>query len=453
MNALAALGVGRGDPILVMLPRVPAWHVAMVAGAEARRTRDPLHRHAAREGHCAIGRSTAAPAPSSPRRSRPPRSSGPASTFRSASPLGGAPAGWHDWDHASARSATHGAAARTRSDEPALCFYTSGTTSHPKAVLHAHAYTFAHRWTGEYWLDLQRTDLHWTTADTGWAKAAYGVLFGPWMNGVPIFMYQGRFDPERELDLLARYEVSTFCAPPTEYRLLVAAGPGRPRLPRLRHCTGAGRAAQPRGHLTPGTSPRPHSSTTATGRPRPRSWRRNLPVLPIRPGSMGKPFPGHDLARDRRRRRRAPVDEVGDLALRGRPPVAVPRVLEESGRDRDLPAGRLVPAPATGPPRRGRLLLVRRAAPTTSSSRPATGSDRSRSRARCSSIRPSSSRRSWRAPTPVARRDREGVRRASPGQAPGDELAQRASGPREAGHRAVQVSARDRVRRRTCRRP
>ena len=72
-----------------------------------------------------------------------------------------------------------GVPARTRSDEPALCFYTSGTTKDPKAVLHTHGYTFAHRYTGEYWLDLQRTDLHWTTSDTGWAKAAYGVLFGP----------------------------------------------------------------------------------------------------------------------------------------------------------------------------------------------------------------------------------------------------------------------------------
>src|SRR5439155_21285577 len=96
-----------------------------------------------------------------------------------------------------------------------------GTTRDPKAVLHTHAYPIAHRYTGEYWLDLQRTDLHWTTSDTGWAKAAYGVLFGPWMHGVPVFMFNGRFDPERQLDLLARYEVSVFCAPPTEYRLLV----------------------------------------------------------------------------------------------------------------------------------------------------------------------------------------------------------------------------------------
>src|SRR5262249_15938810 len=69
---------------------------------------------------------------------------------------------------------------RTRSADPAICFYTCGTTQDPKAVLHAHSYTLAHRITGETWLDLRRTDLHWTTSDTGWAKAAWGLLFGPW---------------------------------------------------------------------------------------------------------------------------------------------------------------------------------------------------------------------------------------------------------------------------------
>src|SRR3989442_5753505 len=159
--------------------------------------------------------------------------------------LGGAPAGWHDFDALLARASPGGVPARTRSDEPALCFYTSGTTRDPKAVLHTHAYPFAHSYTGEYWLDLQRTDLHWTTSDTGWANAAYGVLFRPSMNGVPVFLFNGRFDPERELDLLARCEVSVFCAPPTEYRLLVKQDLRRRHLPRLRHCTGAGEPLNP----------------------------------------------------------------------------------------------------------------------------------------------------------------------------------------------------------------
>src|SRR6185369_10304411 len=71
--------------------------------------------------------------------------------------LGGAPSGWHDFATVLARASAGGVPARTRSDEPALCYYTSGTTKEPKDVLHTHGYTFAHRYTGEYWLDLQRT--------------------------------------------------------------------------------------------------------------------------------------------------------------------------------------------------------------------------------------------------------------------------------------------------------
>src|SRR5207247_9418098 len=126
-----------------------------------------------------------------------------------------------------------------------LCAYTSATTRDPRDVIHTHAYPPPPRYTGAYWLDLQRTALHWTTSDTGWAKAAYGVLFGPWMNGAPVFMFNDRFDPERELDLLARCEVPVFCAPPTECRLLVKQDLRRRHLPRLRHCTGAGEPLNP----------------------------------------------------------------------------------------------------------------------------------------------------------------------------------------------------------------
>jgi acetyl-CoA synthetase/medium-chain acyl-CoA synthetase len=318
MNALAALGLQRGDPLLVMLPRVPAWHIAMIAGLKlgalvipctsTLRTKDIAYRlrHSGARGVVTTTEQAA-------------EVDRAAVDVPIRVALGGAPSGWHDWDGLLARAAATGVAARTRSDEPALCYYTSGTTKEPKAVLHAHAYTFAHRWTGEYWLDLQRTDLHWTTADTGWAKAAYGVLFGPWMNGVATFMYHGRFDPERQLDLLERYEVSTFCAPPTEYRLLVTRDLGRRRLPRLRHCASAGEPLNPEaihawhdafGLLVHDGYGQTESIILAG----------NLPSLPIRPGSMGKPFPGHDLRVIDADGAELPAGEIGELGLRGRPP-------------------------------------------------------------------------------------------------------------------------------------
>ena len=321
MNALASLGVGRGDPVLVMLPRVPAWQTAIVGGLKlgalvipctvSLRAKDIAYRARHSGARAIITGVEQVPEVEQA------LADVPGLTARIA--LGGAPTGWHDFEALLARASPTGVPARTRSDEPALCYYTSGTTRDPKAVLHTHAYPFAHRYTGEYWLDLQRTDLHWTTSDTGWAKAAYGVLFGPWMNGVPVFMFNGRFDPERELDLLARYEVSVFCAPPTEYRLLVKQDLRRRHFPRLRHCTGAGEPLNPEvihaWHDAFGLLIHDGYGQTETI-----LLAANLPGLPIRPGSMGKPFPGHDLRVIGEDGAELPPGEVGELALRGRPP-------------------------------------------------------------------------------------------------------------------------------------
>lgn len=321
-HALAALGVRRGDPVLIMLPRMPAWHVAVVGALKlgalvvpctaTLRAKDLAWRLRHSEARAVV--TTIEQVPEVERAieqvDRPP----PARVA-----VGGAPAGWHDWDRLLARAADTGAPARTRTDEPALCYYTSGTTKEPKAVLHGHGYPFAHRWTGEYWLDVQRTDLHWTTADTGWAKAAYGVIFGPWMHGVPVFLSQARFDPERQLDLLERWEISTFCAAPTEYRLLVQQDLRRWRLPRLRHCTAAGEPLNPEvihtWHDRYGLLIHDGYGQTETT-----LLAANLPALPIRPGSMGKPFPGHDLRVIDAEGCELPAGEIGDLALRGRPP-------------------------------------------------------------------------------------------------------------------------------------
>ena len=321
MNALAGLGVPSGAPLLVMLPRVPAWQVAVVGGLKhgaivipctaSLRAKDVAYRARHSGARAIVTAIDLVPEVEAA------LADIPGLDVRIA--LGGAPPGWHDFDAILARAAATGVPARTRTDAPALCFYTSGTTKEPKAVLHTHAYVFAHRYTGDYWLDLQRTDLHWTTSDTGWAKAAYGVLFGPWMNGVPVFMFNGRFDPEREFDLLARYEVSVFCAPPTEYRLLVKQDLARWRLPRLRHCAGAGEPLNPEvihaWHDTFGLLIHDGYGQTETT-----LLAANLPGLPIRPGSMGKPFPGHDVRVIGDDGEEVGADDVGDLAVRGHPP-------------------------------------------------------------------------------------------------------------------------------------
>ena len=121
------------------------------------------------------------------------------------------------------RSAADFEPAPTRPDDPGILYFTSGTTGPPKMVLHTQAsYGLAHRITGEQWLCCNAHDVHWNLADNGWAKAAWSiVLFGPWHMGACIFAVdaRGRFEAAAALRTLARYPITTWCAPPTALRL------------------------------------------------------------------------------------------------------------------------------------------------------------------------------------------------------------------------------------------
>jgi acyl-coenzyme A synthetase/AMP-(fatty) acid ligase len=320
-NVLRSLGVRGGDPVLIMLPRIPEWQIAFLGviriGALAipctaqLRAKDIVYRANHSEAkvivttaeNCDLVESALAECPS----------------LGAKIVVGEPRPGWTSFRQAMRDAPRSFERVFTRSSDPAICFYTSGTTKEPKAVLHAHSYTLAHRVTGEAWLDLRRTDLHWTTSDTGWAKAAWGVLFGPWNLGVPVLMYNGRFEPKKELQLLEKHQVTTFCAPPTEYRMLVKEDLARFDLSKLRHCTGAGEPLNPevieqwkRAYgLTIHDGYGQSETVLLVG---------NLAGLPVRPGSMGKPAPGHDVRVIGESGDEAPVGEVGEVALRGRTP-------------------------------------------------------------------------------------------------------------------------------------
>jgi acetyl-CoA synthetase len=132
----------------------------------------------------------------------------------------------------------------TLAAEPAFAYFTSGTTGQPKGVMHNHVYTLAHIVTAKYWQCVQDGGLHFTVAETGWAKSSWGKIYGQWLAGSAVMVYDfENFDPHRLVKIINRYGVTTFCAPPTIYRYIVKAGIDP--MPTLVHATTAGEALNP----------------------------------------------------------------------------------------------------------------------------------------------------------------------------------------------------------------
>ncbi|MBN1165951.1 MAG: AMP-binding protein [Methanospirillaceae archaeon] len=136
---------------------------------------------------------------------------------------------------------------KTRSSDPMLIFFSSGTTGDPKMVLHPQSYALGHIVTARFWHDLRSTDLHFTVSDTGWGKSAWGKLFGQWIEGAAIFVYDYRckFNATELLPLIEKYGITTFCCPPTIYRMLIMADLKKFDFSELRHCTSAGEPLNP----------------------------------------------------------------------------------------------------------------------------------------------------------------------------------------------------------------
>lgn len=132
----------------------------------------------------------------------------------------------------------------TFASDPMLLYFTSGTTGYPKGVIHDFSYPLAHIVTAKYWQQAEENGLHLTVAETGWAKASWGKIYGQWLVGSAVMVCDfDNFDPKQLTTLINRYGVTSFCAPPTVYRYLVRKG--IPEMPTLRHATTAGEMLAP----------------------------------------------------------------------------------------------------------------------------------------------------------------------------------------------------------------
>ena len=186
---------------------------------------------------------------------------------------------------------------RTRSSDPMVIYFTSGTNNiDPKMVCHNHSLPLGHVITAGYWHDLHEDDLHFTLSDTGWAKCAWGKLFGQWLLGACVFVYdiRGKFHAEELLPLIEKYRINVFCAPPTVYRMLVHANLSKYDFSSLRHCCSAG---EPMNTETiriwfSATGLRIYE---AYGQTESVCMTASTSAMEYRPGSMGKPTPGWAL--------------------------------------------------------------------------------------------------------------------------------------------------------------
>ncbi len=290
---LRGLGVGKGDPVIVMLGnQVELWEtmlavmklgavvVPTTTAVGATDLADRVQRTGARHVVAAAECTSTVDAVEG-------------SLIRVC--VGGkAPAGWHDYTDTAAAPAEPVGHPGTSSEDPLLLYFTSGTTSRPKLVEHTQvSYPVGHLST-MYWLGLEPGDVHLNISSPGWAKHAWSCFFAPWIaEATTMVVDYARFDARNLLGVLRSHEVTTFCAPPTVWRMLIQAdlssGPGT-----LREVVGAGEPLNPevieqvRTHwgldLRDGYGQT--EMTAAIG---------NTPGSVVKPGSMGRPLPGYPV--------------------------------------------------------------------------------------------------------------------------------------------------------------
>jgi acetyl-CoA synthetase len=332
-NALKKYGVKKSDRVFIMLPRIPEWYITVLGSIKAEAIfmptptlsmpKDIEYRINQAEATVAITSSEYAERVDAVKENCP--------TLKHCILIDGEREGWINYekemDEASSKLSD---IPKTKSTDPLLIYFTSGTESYPKMVLHTHQYPIGHMITAFAIQDLKPTDTIWVIADTGWAKTAWGKLFGQWIIGATVLQWnaKGKFNPEIVLKILEKYKVTVFCAPPTAYRMLIQHKDLKKYdFSYLRHSLSAGEPLNPEviktWRETTGVQIYDYYGQTETV-----ALVGNMRCLSIKPGSMGKPTPGHYVAIVDDDGNELPPNEEGHIAVKIKP-VRPPGLMKE----------------------------------------------------------------------------------------------------------------------------
>ena len=227
------------------------------------------------------------------------------------------PEGFHDWRQEWPKAPRFVRPEHVNTNEDTmLIYFTSGTSGEPKMVAHDYLYALGHLTTGVFWHNLTADSIHLTVADTGWGKAVWGKLYGQWLAGATVFVYDHeKFTAEKIMRQIEKYRVTSFCAPPTIYRFMILEDFSKYDLSSLRYCTTAGEA------LNPSVAETFHQLTgiqlmEGFGQTETTMTLGTFPWMKPKPGSMGKPNAQYDVRLLRADGTECEEGEKGEICIR-----------------------------------------------------------------------------------------------------------------------------------------
>ena len=323
---LQSLGIGKGDPVMLILKRRFEWWIVMLAlhklGAVVipathmltkkdiiyRNTRASVKAIVCVDDPYVVSQIEAA--------------QGESPTLKVVVKVGEVPSEtangvWHDWQQEWRQAPQFVRPAVVNdNDDTMLMYFTSGTSGEPKMVAHDFLYAIGHLTTGVFWHNLHPGSLHLTVADTGWGKAVWGKFYGQWIAGATVFVFDHeKFNADTLLRQMAKYRVTSFCAPPTIYRFMIREDLSKYDLSALEYCTTAGEALNPAVfekfkektgiQMMEGFGQTETTMTLGT-----------FPWMTPKPGSMGMPNGQYDIALIRADGTLCEDGEKGEIVIR-----------------------------------------------------------------------------------------------------------------------------------------